>query len=472
MTKAQMSAPIPVHALISVLLLTICFTSLLQAQDDYRITVNAAMVSTDVTIIGTPASSLRPEDFIVYDNEVQQPISHFSRDQIPLAIAIVVDRSLTVQPYMPMLQMAAISSLRRLKPEDQVALFAFDYNVQKLADLTEDRSLIAEKIGKIQNQLGTNIYDAICDSAHYLKKKAPQYRRALILISDNILYGNKRPKEARQELLEAATALYNIKTPPIFGFGIEGEKNKRSLAETDAEIKRMIEETGGQAFDMKSGISIQSALDKVINDLRTQYTIGFNPSNPGASGSFHRLAVKLAVPERCPGCQLLTRSGYLSGVSAPLPSARSNPKPLQAGEQKPEKSLIERNMLIAANSSLELKDIPFTVKVGEQQDSKEQPQIKVDLQIDFRRVEFKHNGNTHDCKLRIAAFYVDSKGKLLGSDWRVLEGQLKDETYNQALQAGVSFSLTVPLKESKQIIKVVVYDELSDKAGSHLLRLP
>ena len=174
MTKIKLFAYIPVLLLIATLLLTTSRAAFIPAQDGYKITVNAAMVSTDVTIIGTPASEMRPEDFSVYDNDVRQPITHFSRNQIPLAVAIVVDRSLTVQEYMPMLQMAAISSLRHLKTEDQVALFAFDYNVQKLCDLTGDRSLIAEKIGKIQNQLGTNIYDAICDSATYLKKKALQ----------------------------------------------------------------------------------------------------------------------------------------------------------------------------------------------------------------------------------------------------------------------------------------------------------
>jgi hypothetical protein len=251
-----------------------------------------------------------------------------------------------------------------------------------------------------------------------------------------------------------------------------GETNRRSLIETNTEIERMISETGGQAMDMQRGISIQAALDKVINDLRTQYTIGFNPSDPGAGGSFHRLAVKLAAPERCPGCQLLTRSGYYPGVSAPLPPSRPDPKTAPTASQKPEKSLIEKNMIIAANTGMGLKDIPFTVKAAEQPDSKEQPQVKVDLQIDFRRIEFKHTDGTHDCKLRIAAFYADSKGKILGSDWRVLEGQLKDDTYAQALKSGVSFSMTVPLKVQRQIIKVVVHDELSDRAGSGIAQLP
>jgi VWFA-related protein len=446
----------------------------LPAQEGYKISVDAALVTTDVTVIGTAASELRGEDFIIYDNDVAQPVSHFSRDQIPLAVAIVIDRSLSVQKYMPVLQISAVSSLRQLKPEDQVALFAFDYSVSKINDLTEDRSLIAEKIGKIKNQLGTNIYDAIYEATRYLKKKAPQRRRAIIFISDNIRMGpsGHNAKGAREELLETATTFYNIKTPADLGPPMFGEANRRSLLETDPEVRRMAAETGGEVLDMQKGISIQAALERVISNLRLQYTIGFNPSDAGQTGVFRRLAVKLAAADRCPGCQLLTRSGYYPGVSAPLPAVSSAPKVPKDAAQKSEKSLVERNIVIAGNSSLNLTDIPFTVKAAAQPDTDGQPQVRVDLQIDFSKVAAKIIEGRYACKLRITVFYADSKGKILGSDWRILEGQLKEETYNQAVKSGVSFATTVPLKVPQQILKIVVYDEGSDKVGSKMVRLP
>jgi Ca-activated chloride channel family protein len=446
----------------------------LNAQEDYKISVDVALVTTDITVIGNAASELRGEDFLVYDNDVAQNVSYFSRDQIPLAVAIVIDRSLTVQRYMPMLQMAAVSSLRRLKPEDQVALFAFDYSVSKINDLTGDRSLIAEKIGKIKNQVGTNIYDAIYEAAKYLKKKAPQRRRAIIFISDNIRMGpsGHNARDAREELLETATTLYNIKTPADFGPPMFWESNRRSLLETDPEVRRMTAETGGEALDMQRGISIQAALEKVISNLRMQYTIGFNPSDPGQTGVFRRLAVKLASSDRCPGCQLLTRSGYYPGVSAPLPPPGASAKTAEIAPQKPESSLIERNIVIAGNSSLEMTEIPFTAKTAQAQDSGGQPQIKIDLQIDFSKVAVKITEGRYACKVRITVFYTDAKGRILGSDWRILEGQLKEETYRQAVQSGVAFSTGVPLKVPQQMLKIVVYDENSDKVGSKLIKHP
>jgi hypothetical protein len=69
----------------------------LLAQEGFSIKVDVSLVTTDVTVIGTSGSQLQPEDFIIYDNDVTQPVSYFSRDQIPLAVAIVIDRSLAVK---------------------------------------------------------------------------------------------------------------------------------------------------------------------------------------------------------------------------------------------------------------------------------------------------------------------------------------------------------------------------------------
>jgi hypothetical protein len=93
------------------------------------------------------------------------------------------------------------------------------------------------------------------------------------------------------------------------------------------------------------------------------------------------------------------------------------------------------------------------------------------LQIALAGIGFKMVEGKHACKLRIAIFYANSKRKILGSEWRILEGQLSDETYYEALKTGISFSAPVPLKAENQMLKVVVYDEETDKVGSKLVRL-
>ncbi len=433
--------------------------------ESFKIKVGVDLVTTAVTVIGTLASPLRAEDFIIYDNGVAQEVTNFSRDPRPLAVAILVDGSLSTAPYLPVLQIAAASALRRLKPEDQVMLYSFNSSILRLSDLTEDRVLIAEKIGKIKVAFGTNIYGTIFDAANRLKKNAPYRRRAIILVSDNChIMGTHSVDSCRVELLENATTLYDIRTP--------GDTQGVSQCfKEDADIKQLAPETGGEVIDVRRPTSLQEGLERAISNLRMQYTLGFNPSAPGQNGSFHKLVLKLKSEDQCPGCRLLTRSGYYTGVAQVQPMPDNTPITPRQSSEEIDRLLVEQSISTAGSIDTDLPGIPFTVTTAEQKDSKGEPQIKVDLQIALAGVGFKNVEGKHACRLQIAIFYANSKRKILGSEWRILEGQLSDETYNEAMKTGYSFSAAVPLKAENQILKVVVYDEETDKVGSKLVRL-
>jgi hypothetical protein len=89
--------------------------------------VEVALVTTDVTVKGTNVPELRQEGFTIQDNGAAQTVSHFSRGRFPLAVALLVDRSTSAEPYLPVLKKAAASVLGHLRPEDQVALFSFNW---------------------------------------------------------------------------------------------------------------------------------------------------------------------------------------------------------------------------------------------------------------------------------------------------------------------------------------------------------
>jgi Ca-activated chloride channel homolog len=438
------------------------------AEEDFKIKVDVDLVTTDVTVNGIAPPDLKAEDFKIYDNDIAQPISYFSRDQLPLAVAILIDRSGSLSGYLPVLQIAALSALRRLKPEDQVALFSFSKDLSKLSDLTEDRSVIAGKIGKLRidsESFFTIIDNAIHKTARYLKRNAPRRRRAIILISDNCQSSQWPMKDScLVELLESSTTLFNIR---ILSDWI------RSLdycLESDKAIKRFADQTGGEMLIVSEPMSLKAALEKLISSFRMQYTLGFNPSNPGAKGSFHRLAVKLAGQDRCPECQLVARSGYYSGVAAPLPAPseiRNNKNRVHAQDD----SLVEQSIIAAGTYIPELRDVPFSVSTAEQKDSQGRPQLKVDLRIGMDKSGFKKIGNQLACKMETAIFYVNRDGKPHGYEWRIIERLLSEEAYNQAIKEGVSFSTVIPLKDKNQILKIVVYDEGSEKMGSKFVRL-
>jgi Ca-activated chloride channel homolog len=433
----------------------------LSAAEGLKIQTEVNLITADVSLIGTPVSELNARDFIIYDNSVAQQITYFSRDQLPIAIAILIDRSPSTIPYFPILQIAGITALKRLKPEDQVALFCFDRGYKKLSDLTEDRLLIADKILRIKPGESTNIYNALYEAAKYLKKNAPQRRHAIILISDNesiVFYPDRM--QCNVELIETATTLYDIKISADFPF----------IAE-DPGIRWLAEESGGEVLDVRGATSLKTALENATTQLRMQYTIGFNISDPGKPGSFHELNVQIPNKERCPGCQLLVRSGYYAGFKAPVHLMEKAETKPQRTPQKADNLLTQRSILIAGTSRLDLNEIPFVASANKQTDSQGRLSLQVDLNIDPKGIDLSSAEGPHACKIIVAIFYAHENGTGLGSGWWQIDQRFGQEDYLRIMKTGIVFSAEVPLKAKDQILRIVLYDVRSDKMGSRLLQL-
>jgi hypothetical protein len=139
--------------------------------------------------------------------------------------------------------------------------------------------------------------------------------------------------------------------------------------------------------------------------------------------------------------------------------------------QKQDQLLVQRGVIIAAAAPGEMHEIPFKVSTAERTDSNGHPQVRVDLLIDSAAVDLSTVENTRACKLIAAIFYADENGTLLGSNWWLIENSLNAESYGWTQKTGIPFSTTVPLKTQSQILKIVVYDERSDKVGTKYMQL-
>jgi Ca-activated chloride channel family protein len=441
--------------------------------ESFVIKMDVDLVTLDATVQGNPVSELKADDFVIYDNEVAQDIDFYSRDQAPIAIAIVIDASQTAKAYLPMLQLAAFTTLRRLKPEDQVCLFSFNLNAFKMANLTDDRIEISEKIGKIKTEMYTNVFDTIYNAASYLKSEAPDRRRAVILVSDNCHWMSGHTtmhgkQSCLSKYLETNTTLYGLKMP------LEMELANAQInecAEGNSAIDLIAKQTGGMFVDVNSATAIQEGLEKVIRNLREQYTLGFNPSIPGEKGSYHKLSIKFKDEKKCPGCRIFARSGYYAGVKQPPPiaKAKEGKKKENKAAQNPDELIIQRAILTAASFDKDMEGIRFAVKPIQQNNASGQAEVKINVSIPSSNIKFIAADSKHSCKLRIAIVYAKESGKIIGSDVKTVEGSIDDDKFQRVLEGGYSYSTTIRMKEPVQLIKVVVLDELSDKIGTRIL---
>jgi Ca-activated chloride channel family protein len=251
---------------------------------------------------------LKKEDVLLYEDGQPQEIVHFSQDQLPLAVAMVVDLSTSIESYLQPLRSASIAALGALKQQDEVALFTFTSYVEKRVDLTHNKRKIADEIRQFNTRAGSNINDGLYEAARYLRKRAPASRRVIVLVSDNIpSVGGAAPSEVLKEALEGDTAIYSLKVPGR-SLGFSAVPAKRGFVD----VKDMTEETGGEIFEVQQEGSMLLVLQALIERLKSRYTLGYYPASETKDGKLRKLEVKLrpSFGQKGHDYTVLSRKGY------------------------------------------------------------------------------------------------------------------------------------------------------------------
>ncbi len=297
------------------LCLTLSFSlSATQEQGTAPIRVDVNLVLVEATVkdkAGRGMKDLKKEDFVLDEDGVPQQIAHFSRDQLPLAVALVVDLSASIEPFIRPLRYATLTALKSLKPEDQVALFTFSSDVQRRVPLTHDKLEISDQIEFFHTGGGTNINRAIYDAARYLRNEAPAARRVIVLVSDNVPTVNDgiSPKQIVEAVLEADAAVYGLKVP---GYNPLAARMAAKSMGGLINVSKVSAETGGEIFDIEKEGSLYLAFQALIERLKTRYTLGFYPTHKTEDGGFRRLNLRLQQNFGSKGHEytVLSKSGY------------------------------------------------------------------------------------------------------------------------------------------------------------------
>src|SRR5580692_2270050 len=187
-----------------------------QPQGVIRVGVNLVLVDATVkTKAGQIMADLKKEDFEVREDGAVQKLDVFSRDELPINVALVLDLSDSIGPFLEPLRDAANTALAALKPDDQVALFTFSTEAEMRLALTKDKNKIADQIATFDARGATNINDGIFVAAEYLLKLPPNGRRVIILISDDVGTdaGGQGTADIVTEAIAADSVLYNLKIP-------------------------------------------------------------------------------------------------------------------------------------------------------------------------------------------------------------------------------------------------------------------
>ena len=193
-----------------------------QKQSDDPIKVQATLVNVPVIVSdrqGRYISNLKVEDFKLYQDRVEQPISFFDAAEEPINVALLLDTSRSTSEVLDDIKKDAANFLKELRPQDRAMIISFDYDVHLLSSLTSDRKALerAVKDAHIGEQFGTTLRDAVNTvfERHFKKVNG---RKAIILLTDGKDAGSQiSEQDLLDEAAESGAMIYPVffKTGPF-----------------------------------------------------------------------------------------------------------------------------------------------------------------------------------------------------------------------------------------------------------------
>jgi VWFA-related protein len=286
-----------IHCLAALLTCSALLPTALFPQDPPQnvIRVNVNLVLVDATVknkAGQIMTDLKQENFELREDGTPQKIEIFSRDELPLDVALVLDLSDSIGPFLVPLRQAANVALAALKPEDQVALFTFSTEAQMRVPFTHDKSQIAEMIGGFQAGGATNINDAIFLPAQYLLTAPQKDRRVIILISDDVgtSAGGQGTRDIVTEAIASDAVVYNLKIP---GYNPPETRMAAAMTPGLVDIRKVVEQTGGEVFNVPDVAHLDEVFRALIQRIKTRYTLGYYTNATAALGKPHKIDVRL-----------------------------------------------------------------------------------------------------------------------------------------------------------------------------------
>lgn len=317
------------------------------------------LVSVDVSVNSKDGSrtiaGLKAEDFVVYEDGVQQKVSNFSTTDVPFNVVLVVDTSGSTREEISLMRKAARRFLNELRPQDRVAVVEFNDKIKLLEDLTANRKQVDKALEELKPGRATAFYDALQLTIDEVLKGVPG-RRAVITLTDGVdSFGSATYEELLSLIERAKASLYFLevdtesKTEEGMMRDCNDEKrfqfsekqlkkyvqeyaegadngqyrdhcrlsrlermqiNRRLYESARRELREMAEKTGGHVYPVKQLQQLEPAYAEIASELRTQYSIGYYPSNEKRDGMWRELRIEI----RKPGFEVKAKPGYRAPI--------------------------------------------------------------------------------------------------------------------------------------------------------------
>lgn len=275
------------------------------------------VVYLDVTVQAQDGSIVRglsKDDFLIYDEEVLQDVAVFSAEPAPISVGVLIDTSGSMSGERMASAIRAADALgRSLQPGDQWSISTFDSMRRTMITWRAYHPGIVNSLRAMPTSGSTELFKAVAEMVPYMKD-TPHRKRAMLLMTDGIdnsiisafRDGRSDPFEAPGPLEGSARAQAALREGEVLLYALGINVAGRSGAVHVPSLQRLAEPTGGSVIIASTIREVEAAAQRVAEELRQQYTLGFYPQNAG--GETYR---RLRVMTRHPDYRVRTRDGYL-----------------------------------------------------------------------------------------------------------------------------------------------------------------
>jgi VWFA-related protein len=249
---------------------------------------------------GRLLTNMTQKSFHVYEDNVEQPIKKFLREDVPVSMGLIVDNSGSMRTKRQRVEASALALVKASNPQDEVFIVNFNDDAFLDQTFTNDIKLLQRGLEKIDSRGGTAMRDAIRMSIDYLKENGKKDKKVLVVVTDG---DDNNSSMTLENLIKAGQQSEVL----IYTVGLLSEEEKREAKRATRALNAIADATGAKSYYPKELKDVDGVCQQVAHDIRSQYIIEYSPTNAALDGTFRKVRVVANGPNKP---VVRTRSGY------------------------------------------------------------------------------------------------------------------------------------------------------------------
>ena len=251
-------------------------------------------------------TGLEPDNFRIFENNVEEEILFFSSEDVPISVGVIFDLSGSMVNKIGRAKEAALQFFKTANPQDEFFLVSFNERAEVMSTFTTSVEDLQSSLLSSSPKGRTALLDGIYLGLNEMRT-ARNAKRALLIISDGgDNHSRYNESDIKRLVREADTQLYSVGIfdPLVYRDRTPEELNGPTL------LNEVTELTGGRSFEVANANELPDIATKISAELRNQYILGYRPSNKSHDSRWRKIKIKLRPPKGLPPLNVYAKTGY------------------------------------------------------------------------------------------------------------------------------------------------------------------